>query len=125
MLDVGRVGVEAAGHADAAFEFDEGIQRGQIDRPAAGVGGRVFLDDFVAAGQVGQDEEIADGGGDVGLGLKVVMPGQNGRRRRLVSSVADIQMINHAAIVSPGQARAVPPSAAHDQGNVPGQSHFK
>ncbi len=43
------------------------------------------------------------------------MPGQNGRRRRLVSPVVDIQMINHAAIVSPGQAPAVPPASAGDE----------
>ena len=38
------------------------------------MGGRVLLDDLAWRGQSGGDQEVADGAGDVGLGLGVVVP---------------------------------------------------
>ena len=74
LFNVGRVGVETAGGADAPFELDKGIQSGEVNGATGVVGRRVFLDDLFAFNQAGQDEEVADGGGDVGLRLKIIVP---------------------------------------------------
>ena len=76
--DMGRVGGAAGGGADAALEFNEGVQGGEVHGLAAAVGGRVFLHDGVALRQAGKHQEVADGGGDVGLRLIVIVAGQDG-----------------------------------------------
>ena len=77
LIDVGGIGFASAGGAYPALELDEGVQGCQIDGPAGGVRGRVFLDNFFAPGQAGQDEKVPDCASDVCLGLGVSMPPQN------------------------------------------------
>ena len=77
LLYVLGVGVEAAGGAYPALGLDEGVEGGQVDGAAGALGGRVLLDDLIAPGEAGGDEEIADGAGDVRLGLAQVVAPQH------------------------------------------------
>ena len=96
LLNVGRVGVETAGGADAPLELNESIQSGEVNGAAGAVGRRVFLDDFVALRQPGQDEKIPHRRSNVGLHLKIIVPPQNRRRRFNIPPVANIQMRTHS-----------------------------
>ena len=86
------VGGAAGGGADAAFEFNEGIQGGKVHGLAAAVGGRVFLHDGIAVGQAGKHQEVAHGGGDVGLRLIVIVAGQDGAGGFGVARIASVQV---------------------------------
>ena len=72
--DVLGVGLEAGGGADPALDLYEGIEGGEVDGAVGAQRGRVLLVDLVAVDEAGADQEVAHGGGDVGLELAGVVP---------------------------------------------------
>ena len=95
LADVLGVGVEAAGGADPALELDEGVEGGEVDGAAGAQGGRVFFVDFLVLHQAGGGQEVPHGGGDVGLGLAVVVPPEDFGGGRLVFGVAGVDVGRH------------------------------
>ena len=95
LVDVVGVGVEAAGGADPALGLDEGVEGGEVDGAAGALRGRVLLDDLVAPGQAGGDEEVAHGAGDVGLGFAEVVPPEELCGGLLAGGVVVVQVVSH------------------------------
>ena len=93
--DVNWVGVQAAGGADPPLCFNEGVQRGQVHGAAGNVRRRIFLVDFVAPGQAGEDEKVPHRTGDVGLRLAVIMPPQYFRRTGGILRVVIVKVCGH------------------------------
>ena len=96
--DVLGVGVAARRRADAPLHLDEGVQRRQVHRPARPFGGRILLDDLLARGQSGRDEEVPHRAGDVGLRLEVVVPPQHLPRGLSILRVVYIDLRSHARV---------------------------
>ena len=103
LIDVCRVGIETAHGADALFELDEGVQGGEVDGTTRCIGRRVFLDDGTGFGQVGKDQEIADGAGYVGLCAGCVMSEQDFAGRAGVPGIVDVEVCGHGGIVAFGR----------------------
>ena len=93
--DVLGVGVAARRRADAPLHLDERVQRRQVHRPARPFGGRILLDDLLARGQSGRDEEVPHRAGDVGLRLEVVVPPQHLPRGLSILRVVDVNLRSH------------------------------
>ena len=84
LLHILRVGVEACLHvADPALDFDECVERSQVNGAAGCVVTAGFPRlDFTGLGELRFDEEIAYGAGDVGFRLHCRFRGGAGWRRR-------------------------------------------
>ena len=91
-----------AGGADAALEFDEGVEGGEVDGAAGALGGWVFFDYFVGFGEVGGYQEVTDGGGDVGFGFAVVVSAEDFGGGRLVFGVVCVDVDGHWGMVERG-----------------------
>ena len=100
------VGFAAGGGADPPLELDEGVQRGQVNGAPAAIRGRVLLDHLLRLGQAGEDQEIANGGGDVGLGIVALVPFQDGGGSAGKLWVVDVQVRSHVPDSSSGKALA-------------------
>ena len=99
LVDVFGVGVEAAGGADRAFELDEGVEGGEVDGAAGALGRWVFFDDVLGFYEAGYGEEVADGGGDVGLGLAFVVAAQDFGCGSLAAGVVWVDVEGHWVMV--------------------------
>ena len=102
LRDVVRVGVEAAGGANAALDLDEGIERRQVHGAMRPPRGRLLLDDLAVPRQLGEREEVPHGAGNVRLRLGPVVPAQNFGRRLGIARIFVIQVFRHSAYSFPG-----------------------
>ena len=95
LLHIRGVGVKAAGRANPALGLDEGVEGGQVDGAAGALRGRVLLDDLIAPGEAGGDEEVAHGAGDVRLGFAEVVPPEELGGGLLARGVVVVQVLRH------------------------------
>ena len=92
-----RVRLPSGRRAYPALELHESIQGGEVNGAAGGIRGRVFLLNLIVLGQAGHNQEVTHGAGDVGFGLKVVVPPQDLGRCAGILGVVYIQVFcrNH------------------------------
>ena len=103
LLDVPGIGVEAAGGTDPAFELDERVEGGEVHGAAGTFGRRVFLDDLLVFHEAGDGQEVAHRGGDVGLGLALVVAAQDFGCGLLVPGIVCVDVQRHS-VIYPGLA---------------------
>ena len=103
LVDVLGVGVEAAGGADPAFELDECVEGGEVYGAARALGGRVFLFYFVGFDEAGHSQEVANRGGDVGLGRADVVAPQDLGGCFFVPGIVYVDVHRHS-VIYPGLA---------------------
>ena len=103
-----RGGFTAGGGANPALELDEGVQSGKVNGATGGVRWRVFLDNLLASGQVGEDEEVSHRAGDLGFGLEAVVSQHKLCRCITIPGVGYVYVLRHARPCFPNASECPP-----------------